>query len=99
MECVIPSQRERAAFFAAACQHVVEAIQQTVETPQEILETSQQAVETPQEILETSQHTEQPSQQPKQPSQHTTENNEEWTRRFCDLLALHSYVLGSPVIE
>lgn len=78
MECVIPSQRERAAFFAAACQHVVEAIQQTVETPQEILETSQQ---------------------PKQPSQHTTEKDEEWTRRFCDLLALHSYVLGSPVIE
>ena len=78
MECVIPSQRERAAFFAAACQHVVEAIQQTVETPQEILETSQQ---------------------PEQPSQHTTEKDEEWTRRFCDLLALHSYVLGSPVIE
>ena len=78
MECVIPSQRERAAFFAAACQHVVEAIQQTVETPQEILETSQQ---------------------PEQPSQYTTEKDEEWTRRFCDLLALHSYVLGSPVIE
>ena len=92
MECVIPSQRERAAFFAAACQYVVEAIQQTVGTPQEISETSQQAVETPQEILET-------SQQPEQPSQHTTEKDEEWTRRFCDLLALHSYVLGSPVIE
>ena len=85
MECVIPSQRERAAFFAAACQHVVEAIQQTVETPQEISETSQQP--------------EQPSQQPEQPSQYTTEKDEEWTRRFCDLLALHSYVLGSPVIE
>ena len=85
---MIPSQRERAAFFAAACQHVVES---------SLHDADQHAPH------DADQHTLHDA------DQHTLHDadgqqagkgrDEEWMRRYCDLLALHSSGLGSPLIE